>query len=232
VDEPSASPATALEQWVVQSQRNAPVIDEPILCAWHDLCARYQLSESVIHDLLMGIRMDLTINRYATFADLWLYCYRVAGTVGLLSMQIIGHEPDAQPYAIKLGVALQLTNILRDIGEDSERGRIYLPQDELAAFGVSNQHILDGRNDNCWQQLMRFQIDRTRQLYEEAWPGIALLHRDGRYAVAVAATLYRAILTKIEANAYDNFRHRAFVPTGEKLRKLPAILWHTWRMGR
>lgn len=231
VDEPSSSPQIVLDRWVTQSRTNGPT-DDLVLIAWHDLCARYSLSTQVIDDLLAGIRMDLTINRYASFDDLWLYCYRVAGTVGLLSMQIIGCAAGAEPYAIKLGVALQLTNILRDVGEDAGRGRIYLPQDELATYGVTESDVLTGRNHERWQALMRFQIERNRQLYQAAWPGIALLHADGRYAVATAATLYRAILTKIEANGYDNFRRRAHLSSLEKLSMLPGILWRTWRCKR
>lgn len=232
VDDPSPHPAAAFERWVIQAQKANPTVADPVLQAWQDLQPRYHLSDEVVTELLAGLRMDLSINRYATFADLWLYCYRVAGTVGLLSMQVIGHKPGAEPYAIKLGVALQLTNILRDVGEDAQRGRIYLPQDELLAHGLTNDDVLAGCNDERWQRLIRFQIDRARQLYREAWPGIPLLHPDGRFAVAAAATLYRAILNQIEANHYNNFTRRAFVPTYRKLAMLPGIWWDTRRLQR
>ncbi len=232
VDEARSDPSAHFAQWVAQASKQRLLHRDPVLYAWQHLRSHYQLSEEVIADLLAGIQMDLTIDRYATFADLWLYCYRVAGTVGLLSMQIIGAAPGAEPYAIKLGVALQLTNILRDIGEDAQRGRIYLPQDELSAYGLTDQDILASCNDERWQQFMRFYIQRTRDLYVEAWPGIALLTNDGRYAVAAAAMLYRAILTKIEDNHYDNFQQRAFVPKREKLCMLPRIWWQTYKLGR
>lgn len=237
VDEASTNPRAAFERWVMNTQLNTPLHTNPTLLAWRDLHARYALPEEVIYDLLEGIRMDLSIDRYATFADLELYCYRVAGTVGLLSMQIIGYKPGAHAYAIKLGQALQLTNILRDVGEDAQRGRVYLPIDELAAYGLTADDLLatchnhHWRTQLCqderWHKLMQFQIQRARRLYQEAWPGVALLNRDGRYAVAAAAMLYQGILAKIEANQYDNFSKRAFVPNREKFSMLPRIWWKT-----
>lgn len=237
VDEAPTNPRAAFERWVMNTQLNTPIHTNPILLAWQDLHARYALSDTVISDLLEGIRMDLSIDRYATFADLELYCYRVAGTVGLLSMQIIGYKPGADTYAIKLGLALQLTNILRDVGEDARRGRIYLPIDELAAYDLTVADLLATCRDShwCtelaqdarWHKLMRFQIQRARRLYQEAWSGIALLNQDGRYAVAAAAMLYQGILAKIEMNQYDNFSKRAFVPNREKFSMLPHIWWKT-----
>lgn len=233
VDEPDDELGYTLDQWAVHAHSNMALTpsDEPVLLAWNDTRRRYQLSTSVIDELLAGVGMDLLIDRYATFDDLWLYCYRVASTVGLLSMQIIGHAPDAAHYAIKLGVALQLTNILRDVGEDAQRGRIYLPLDELARFGLSEQDILEGCNDERYHALMKFQIMRIYQLYDEAWTGIFMLHQDGQFAVAAAAEVYRAILPAIEANDYDNHSKRAFVPTWKKLMILPKI-WLRLRQQR
>lgn len=237
VDEAPTNPRAAFERWVMNTQLNTPMHTNPTLLAWQDLHARYALADDVISDLLEGIRMDLSIDRYATFADLELYCYRVAGTVGLLSMQIIGYKPGAHTYAIKLGLALQLTNILRDVGEDARRGRVYLPIDELAAYALTVDDLLATCHDSHWRtelaqdarwhRLMRFQIQRARRLYQEAWSGIALLNPDGRYAVAAAAMLYQGILAKIEMNQYDNFSKRAFVPNREKFSMLPRIWWKT-----
>jgi 15-cis-phytoene synthase len=211
-----------LAAWVQQIWHPEPA-RHPVLIAWNDLCRRYTMAPQLTKELLAGIAMDLTITRYATFADLWLYCYRVASVVGLMSMQIVGFAPGAEPYAIKLGVALQLTNILRDIAEDAERGRVYLPQDELAAFGLSDAEILAGVADARMRALMRFQVERAHRLYEESWPGIALLRGDSRFAVGAAATVYRGILDKIEAADYDPFSGRAHLTLKEKLRMLPSI---------
>lgn len=201
-----------------------------MLLAWQDTRTRYGLNREVIDDLLAGVRMDLTVQRYATFDDLWLYCYRVASTVGLLSMQIIGFEEGATAYAVKLGVALQLTNILRDVGEDARRGRIYLPQDELQQFELCDDDIFAACCDERYQALMSYQIERTQTLYNEALPGIALLDPDGRYAVAAAALVYREILTALVANKYDNHTRRAYVPTWRKVTMLPHIWWSTSRL--
>ncbi|MCB0077911.1 MAG: squalene/phytoene synthase family protein [Anaerolineales bacterium] len=228
VDEPTNEPSRDFARWSETITTPLPrQSNNPVLIAWRDTRERYALPQAVIDELIAGVRMDLSITRYTTFDDLWLYCYRVAATVGLLSMHIIGYEAGADPYAIRLGVALQLTNILRDVGEDARRGRIYLPQEELAQFGLSDDDILAHRLDDRYRQLMIFQIERAERLYDEAWPGIALLHKDGRMAVASAATVYRAILPALRANHYDNFSKRAFVPTARKLAMLPQIWWST-----
>jgi phytoene synthase len=131
-----------------------------------------------------------------------------------------------------LGVALQLTNILRDVGEDWRAGRVYLPADELAAYGLTDGDLARGKVDERWRSFARFQIARTRRLYAEAWPGIALLHSDGRFAVAAAGDLYRAILDEIEGHDCDVFHYRAHVGTRRKLRRLPCLWWSTCRSGR
>jgi phytoene synthase len=147
-------------------------------------------------------------------------------------MHITGYESDeAVRYAVKLGVALQLTNILRDVAEDWKRGRLYLPKDELKAFGLSEANIASsvdsGSYDDRWREFMKFQIARARQISEEAWPGIKLLHPEGRMAIAAAATFYRGILDDIEAHDYDNFNHRASVSKWGKIRRLPKIWWQS-----
>ena len=138
-------------------------------------------------------------------------------------MHIIGFTPGAESYAIQLGTALQLTNILRDVGEDAVRGRIYLPLEDLERFGVCEEDILAGVRSEAFQALMRWEIARAEALYQASWPGVAMLHRDGQMAVAAAALLYRAILPKIAANGYDVFTQRACVSRREKLLLLPAI---------
>lgn len=222
VDEPGHDVAYSFERWAAMAH-DPSSMSHPVLRAWGDTYQRYKLPAQVVDDLLAGVRMDLSISRYATFDELWLYCYRVASTVGLLSMHIIGYQPGADQYAIKLGVALQLTNILRDVGEDAQRGRIYLPLDELADFGLSEQDILRGRLDEQYQAFIKYQITRTERFYQEAQPGIPMLHRTGRLAVAAAADIYRGILPVIEANNYDNHTRRAFVPNWKKLLMLPRI---------
>jgi phytoene synthase len=223
VDNPTGEAGRALARWVALAQAPQPPPDAPVLLAWHDTATRYAVPRALIDELLAGLAMDLIISRYATFEDLWLYCYRVASVVGLISMRIVGHQPGAAPYAVRLGVALQLTNILRDVGEDAERGRIYLLQEDLEHFGVYDEEILAGRRSERFRALMRFEIARAHRLYEEAWPGVAMLSADSRFAIGAAAEIYRRILGKIVANDYDVFERRAHLSLAEKLLLLPRI---------
>jgi 15-cis-phytoene synthase len=231
VDQPGRDTMRALAKWVALVHAPQAPPNNAVLLAWRDTTARYDVSQALVDELLAGVAMDLTMSRYATFDDLWRYCYRVASVVGLISMQIIGGQPNAAPYAIALGVALQLTNILRDVGEDAARGRVYLPQEDMARFGVCDDDLLAGqRNPGEWtsdarfRALMRYEIERAHALYEAAWPGIALLHPDGRLAVAAAAEIYRGILARIVANDYDVFACRAHMTLPGKLLKL-ARAW-------
>ncbi len=221
----SRNPLGDLEVWQKRSLSAYPAAsDDPVALAWADARLRFGIPVRYAEQLLEGIASDLTHTRYASFNDLAAYCYRVASTVGLMSMHIIGFEgSQAIPYAIKLGIALQLTNILRDVADDWRNGRLYLPQDELAAFGLSETDIAAGKVTPQWRRFMRFQIDRARRLYAEAWPGIAMLRRDGRFAIAAASGLYEAILDDIELHNYDVFSRRAHLGVWDKLRRLPGI---------
>jgi phytoene synthase len=222
--------AYTLEGWRARLQ-SPPSAYDPVLLAWADTQARYRIPHGYVAQLIDGIARDLEQERYATFADLAAYCYGVASTVGLMVMHIIGFESEsAVPYAIKLGIALQLTNILRDVGADWQTGRLYLPQDELAQFGVTESNVARGAVTERWRSLMRHQIQRTRQLYHEALPGIALLHAEGRFAIQTAAGLYQAILDDIEAHDYDVFRRRAHIGLWGKTRRLPGLWWKTMRL--
>ncbi|RRR75150.1 MAG: phytoene/squalene synthase family protein [Candidatus Viridilinea halotolerans] len=232
VDMATDDPAHALAVWVQRARAPYPDPNDPILVAWHDTRTRYQLDPSFIDELLAGVAMDLSINRYASFADLWLYCYRVASVVGLLVMGITGHHPGAEPYAIKLGVALQMTNIVRDVGEDARRGRVYLPQEDLERFGLSADDILAGVYDERFKALMQFQVARAHRLYDESWPGIALLPAESRFAIGAASWVYRGILDKLAANGYNAHTQRAYLTMREKLARMPRIWLATRRVGR
>ena len=195
-----------------------------VALAWRDTHKRHSVPALYAKQLVRGVASDLRKKRYETFNDLAAYCYGVACTVGLMSMHIVGHDgPQAMPYAIRLGVALQLTNILRDVGEDWRMGRLYLPKEELDAFGLTEADIEGGLVTNKWREFMRFQVERVRILYASSMPGIAMLHRDGRFAIAAAAELYQTILVEIEKNDYDVFSRRAVVSKWDKLRRLPGI---------
>jgi 15-cis-phytoene synthase len=217
-----------LRQWQRTALSVNPPADQLTAVAWAKTRQTYHVPVRYAEQLIEGLARDLRQTRYATFADLATYCYGAASTVGLMSMHIIGFQnKHAIPYAVKLGLALQMTNILRDVGEDWQRGRLYLPLDELATYGLNEADIERGVVGDRWRQFMRFQIARTRQLYEEAWPGINLLDKDGRFSIAVAADVYRAILDDIEAHDYDVFNRRAHVTTWGKLRRLPRLWWQS-----
>ena len=231
VDVATSPVEPTLTEWRKRVLAAQPARNDLVAVAWTDTRTRYGIPQRYAEQLIDGVARDLHQTRYTTFPDLATYAYGVASTVGLMSMHITGFSgPEAIPYAVKLGVALQLTNILRDVGEDWQNGRVYLPQDELEAFGLTEADLASGRMDDRWQAFLRFQIDRNRQLYAEAWPGIALLDPDGKLAIAAAARFYEAILDDIEANDYDVFKRRAHVSAWGKLRLVPSIWWQSRRM--
>jgi phytoene synthase len=224
VDRPGADPASDLHAWRHVQDRGVRT-RRLVALAWRDTQHRYQVPQALVDQLIDGVSQDLTVKSYATFEELSAYCYGVASTVGLMSMHIIGFSSDrAIPYAVKMGVALQLTNILRDVGEDWRAGRLYLPLDELRAHEIDQAFLDRGEVTDAWRDFMRFQILRANRLYREAWPGIAYLSSDGRFAIAAAASLYRQILNEIESLDFGVLRQRAFVPGRRKASTL-ARLW-------
>ncbi len=224
---PEEDGAWLLAQWQKRLATSVHAYD-PVPLAWADTQTRYRIPHGYVHQLIEGIGRDLSQTRYQTFAELADYCYGVASTVGLMVMHIVEFQDEAAlPYAVKLGVALQLTNILRDVGTDWQTGRLYLPLDELAEYGLTEADIARGSVDERWRAFMRFQIARARTLSAEAQPGIALLAPEGRFAIAAAAGLYSAILDCIEAQDYDVFTRRAHTSLWGKVRRLPSIWWQS-----
>lgn len=196
----------------------------PVMRAWADLLTRFDVPLQPALDLLDGVEMDLVGASYATFDDLRLYCYRVAGTVGLLMAPVLGYEhQDALPYAVDLGIAMQLTNILRDIGEDASHGRIYLPGDEMLAAGYSADELLQGVITPAFVELMRFQIARADAYYARGLYGVRLLHPDARFAIALSGALYQGILHRIRRNRFDVFSRRAHISLPGKLAAVPGV---------
>jgi phytoene synthase len=197
-----------------------------------DTLERYPQQIQPYLDMIEGMRMDLAKQRYASFAELELYCYRVAGTVGLMTQEVMGvdqaytsapwsERPDTSAAAVALGIANQLTNILRDVGEDRGRGRIYLPLDELTRFGYSEQELMAGVLNDSWRELMRFQLQRARSWFARSEAGVRWLAADARWPVWASLRLYRGILDVIEQHDYDVFNRRAYVPKAAKLLDLP-----------
>ncbi|MDB5073240.1 MAG: Squalene/phytoene synthase [Candidatus Eremiobacteraeota bacterium] len=197
---------------------------DPIYVAFANAVRRFGIPIEPALDLLRGARMDVTVRRYDTYEQLREYCYFVASTVGLLVLPILGTiTPAATRYGIALGRAMQMTNILRDVGEDARMDRIYLPAEDLRRFGCTEASIIDGVVDERFRELMRFEIARVRLMYAEAEPGIGLLAPESRYTVRLALSLYRGILDRIESNRYDVFTRRAHVPLRGKAMTALAV---------
>lgn len=212
--------ADALNRW--EGQINRP--ENPVAVAFAATRAEYGVPTQPVYDLLTGMRMDLTPSRYANWSELRAYCYYVAGTVGLMVAPILGcRDQAAMRYAANLGIAMQLTNILRDVAEDAEVNRLYLPLDELAAFGCDPEDILRGRPGERFPELIAFQVNRARALYDESMCGMRALIPSGRFTTLAASRLYAGILSEIEAMNYDVFQTRAHVSTSRKVRALPGV---------
>lgn len=240
VDGPAAAMTTAdtLDAWENQLEAIfAGYPQDAFDVGLIDTLERFPMDIQPFRDMIAGQRMDLYRSRYNSFDDLYLYCYRVAGTVGLMSTAVMGvdgsrytapwqQRPIYLPTeeAIALGIASQLTNILRDVGEDARRGRIYLPLEDLRRFGYDEEDLLAGVNDERWHNVMRFQIERAREFYLKAERGISYLANDARFPVWAALIHYSRILNRIERNNYNVFSQRAYVPQWQKLRSLP-IAW-------
>lgn len=215
-----------LDYWRTMVETTSFADNDLVAVAWADTLTRYHIPRHYALQLIDGVARDLSQIRYQTFDDLATYCYGVASTVGLMSMYIVGFDDSkAVPYAIKLGVALQMTNILRDIGEDYRNGRLYLPREELIFYGIHEADIAAGRVTENWRQFMRFQIDRTRQLYQESRAGVSMLEKEGQLAIAAASVFYQGILDEIEKNDYDVFSSRLSLGTWGKLKRIPALVW-------
>ncbi|KAK2376800.1 hypothetical protein P8452_48699 [Trifolium repens] len=231
VDGPNAShiTATAMDRW--ESRLDELFQGRPfdmLDAALSDTVAKFPVDIQPFKDMIEGMRMDLKKSRYQTFDELYLYCYYVAGTVGLMSVPVMGistlsQAPTESVYnaALALGIANQLTNILRDVGEDARRGRVYLPQDELTLAGLSDDDIFAGKVTDKWRNFMKSQIKRARMFFDEAEKGVTELNEQSRWPVWASLLLYRQILDEIEANDYNNFTKRAYVGKTKKLLSLP-----------
>jgi phytoene synthase len=211
-------PLGALDEWreqLLDAYEGRP--RHAVMIALADAAERFRIPIEPALDLLKGARRDAVILRYETYGELLEYCYLVASTVGLLTSPVLGYEEGALEYGVALGRAMQMTNILRDVGEDARMGRIYLPAEDLRRFGYGEVDLFAQTIDDRFVALMRFQIERVRDMYAAAAPGISLLAPGSRKTVAIALSLYRRILDEIERNGYDVFTRRAFVPLPAKI---------------
>ncbi len=205
--------------------------EHPIMRAFIDTARRHQIPRELPLAFLDSMLMDVSICRYATFDELCRYTHGSASVIGLMICAIVGmNDPAALPYAADLGLAMQLTNFLRDIGEDyRERGRIYLPLEDLRRFGYGEDELARRVVSEPFRDLMRFEISRNRAIYRRAELGIPALPGFARYPVRLAGRLYAAILERIERNGYDVFAQRAATSKAYKLRTA-ATIWAAERL--
>ncbi|MFL0725406.1 MAG: phytoene synthase [Prochlorococcus sp.] len=230
---PVSELANRLDQWEERTRAMfAGQVRNGLDLVMADTLKRFPQSIQPYLDMIEGQRMDLNQHRYATFEQLELYCYRVAGTVGLMTQHVMGLDPayttapwssspETSDAAIALGIANQLTNILRDVGEDRGRGRIYIPQEDLERFGYSEADLMAGRLNSAWKELMAFQLQRARDWFARSEAGVRWLSKDARWPVWASLRLYRGILDSIERLDYDVFNNRAYVNRWTKLIDLP-----------
>lgn len=198
----------------------------PVTRALEPAVKKFQLNEEYFHEIIDGMEMDLEQNRYAEFKHLQLYCYRVASVVGLLSASIFGFSNHRTlKYAHDLGLAFQLTNIIRDVGEDARRNRIYLPLDELARFGVTEDDILQGRETEQMQHLLEFQIERAETYYDRALNELPDEDRKQQRTGLIMTAIYRTLLREIRADGASKVLNARISLT--PLRKL-WLAWTTW----
>ncbi len=219
----------ALESWKAQwiATYTAGTGKEPVLHAAADTFHTFRIPYAYSEAFFDAMKRDLTQSHYKTYADLQTYMYGSAEVVGLMCTYVLGFRDGALPYAAALGEAMQLTNFLRDVREDYEdRNRIYLPKEDMTAFEVTEEHIQNRCCDENFQNLMRYEISRARELYRYAEAGIPLLSQHARFGVFLAARLYASILEEIEQVNYDVFHHTISPSKRKKL----TILWSCFKM--
>jgi phytoene synthase len=197
----------------------------PVAQALVPVVAQFNLAQELLLEIIDGMEMDLDQPRYSDFKSLQLYCYRVASVVGLLSVEIFGYsDRQTLKYAHDLGLAFQLTNIIRDVGEDARRNRIYLPMDEMQQFNVTAADILNARDSENFQKLMAFQIERARRLYQQALAQLPAIDRKNQRTGLIMAAIYRATLDEVIASGCHVLKERVSLTP---LRKL-WLAWTTW----
>lgn len=223
-DDPVSTDKAALHQsirlWRLQLDRalRGDVADHPIWPAFCDTVQRYRIPHRFFHEMIDGITSDLEPQRMQTFKDLYRYCYHVASVVGLTIIHIFGfRSPRALLLAEKCGVAFQLTNILRDVREDAEAGRVYIPAEDLERFGITVEQLRSGHEDQPFRDLMRFEADRARCLYVESEPLMDLIDPKSRRSLWALREIYLRLLGKIETANYNVLSRRVAVSKPAKI---------------
>jgi phytoene synthase len=217
-DDPGASRA-AIDRWrsEMEDALQGRFSGNPVWPAFHHTVRRFGIPHQYFREMIDGVVSDLEPREMQTFDELYRYCYRVASVVGLTAIHIFGFDTrSALPLAEKCGVAFQLTNILRDVREDADRGRIYLPAEDLRRFEVPASDLRDGRRTEPFLRLMRFEAQRARAYYEESRPLLELIHPRSRPSLWALIAIYSRLLERIEQSNFDVFARRVRLPLWEK----------------
>lgn len=229
-----AAQRTELERWrrdVARCYEPGGRPEHPIAAGLARAVSEFAIPREALLAIIDGVEMDLDQVRYETAEDLYPYCYRVASAVGLCCIEIFGYtDPRAREYAVNLGTALQLTNIMRDVGADARAGRVYVPQEDLRKFGVTTEDLRAGRYSDEFVSLMRHQAARARQFYRAARDAFPTADARSLVAAEIMGRIYRALLEEIEARGFRVFEERVTVPTGRKL-AIALRCWASVRFG-
>ncbi len=222
------SPEDKIREFALVRQRlharHPSAQDAPVFRALHHAADAYQIPYAHFEDILQGVEMDMTKSRFASFGELRDYCYKVASVVGLVCIKIFGYtDPSAEKYAIDMGIAMQLTNILRDVKEDAERDRIYIPQDEMARFGCTEAELMRGALTDSFRALMAYQTARAQTHFKSSEPLFSLVAADARACPRLMHTTYNRILNRIEQSGFDIFERRIGLNASEKLLLLARL---------
>jgi phytoene synthase len=200
---------------------------DPVFTALRDTADTFDISTRLLEEVIDGVEMDLTQNRYESFEDLKRYCYKVASTVGLICVEVFGYtDPRAKHFAVDLGLGMQLTNILRDMKEDAQLGRIYLPLDDLDSFGYTESDLVEGKVNDAFRDMMALQVRRAKSYLDSGRRLMPLVSPDAKACPSVLVGVYGTILDRIEESGFDVYRERIGLRTSEKI-LLMARLWLT-----
>jgi phytoene synthase len=224
VDLSAGEKGRRLDEWR-ESLRTAQPNDSSFAGDVRKLMMKYSLPPEMFDEIIAGVKMDLSIRRYRTFDELRVYCYRVASAVGLVSIEIFGYRnPACKEYAVQLGLALQMTNIMRDVGKDLRVDRIYLPQEDLARFNYSEKELLDRQYNERFVQLMQFEAARARQFFAGAAGVLPEEDRKSMVAAEIMASIYRGLLRRMELDKFRVFEREYGLNKLEKVGRITAQL--------
>jgi phytoene synthase len=217
-----------LAKW--RQMLDAPAEDEPLIARdVRQLIAKYSLPTDMLEEIIAGVEMDLSTLRYPTFDDLRIYCYRVASAVGLVSIEIFGYRNQrCKQYAIELGLALQMTNIIRDVGKDMQNGRIYLPQEDMARFHYSETELMQRQYNERFVQLLEFQARRARQFFANAAAALPAEDRKAMAPAEIMGSVYRGLLRRIELDKFRVLEKNYQLSKMEKAGRVAAQLFKSF----